>query len=465
MSDELAGLDVEALLGIYAAGDATPLEVLRASRERIAALDPVLNAVVTVVADRAESAARESARRWAEGRPRALEGVPFGVKDVVDVAGERTTAGSRLYADRVAEQTATVVRRVEAAGGVLVAKEGTTEFAVGGPHNPLHGPVRNPWDTRRWSGGSSTGSGAALAARYYPISIGSDAGGSIRVPSSWCGLTGLKPTMGAVPRTGVVPLSPTTETVGPMARRATDTARLFEVLRGHDPADPRSQHYPTGGVTAWPSRGITVGVPDSYFFDVCDDAVRAGYEHFLEVMGRAGARTRTVSLPSAPLAQAVGYQVLFTEAAVAHAEHAGRLPDYDPVLVQRMNQGLLTSAADYLRALQFRHELQLELGAAFDEIDVIALPTTPSTAPDLDELTVDVNGERLPLYEAQSRSTMLCNLSGVPGLALPTGFDGAGCPVSTQLVAAPFREDVALGVAARFQELTDHHDRLPKILG
>jgi aspartyl-tRNA(Asn)/glutamyl-tRNA(Gln) amidotransferase subunit A len=462
MTPDLATLGVEALLRAYASGGVTPVDVLAACRARIATYDCELNAVVTVIEARADRAAADSAQRWARGRPRPLEGVPFGVKDVIDVEGERTTAGSRLYVDRVADRTATVVRRAEAAGAVLVAKEGTTEFAIGGPHNPLNGPVRNPWDTSRWSGGSSSGSGAALAARYYPISIGSDAGGSIRVPSSWCGLTGLKPTVGAVPRTGVIPLSPTTETIGPMSRSAADTALLFEVLRGYDPEDPRSEDYPPVVTqTSWPPRDVTIGIPDSYFFDVCDDAVRAGYDGFLDVMTRAGARTHAVSLPSAALAQAVGYQVLFTEAAVTHAEHASRLEDYDPVFVQRVNQGLLTSAADYLRALQFRHELQTELAQAFSAVDVIALPSTPSTAPDLEELTVNVNGQQLPLYEAQSRSTMLGNLSGIPGLVFPTGFDSGGCPVSVQLVAPPFEETVALRLARGFQDLTDHHLALP----
>ncbi|GAA4706980.1 Asp-tRNA(Asn)/Glu-tRNA(Gln) amidotransferase GatCAB subunit A [Pseudonocardia yuanmonensis] len=464
--NDLCALDVGELLEAYRTGAISPTEVLASSRARIARYDEQLNAVVTVIGERADRAAAASARRWAQGRPRPLEGVPFGIKDVIDVHGEITTSGSKIHARRVAERTATVVRRAEAAGAVLVAKEGTTEFAIGGPHNPLNGPVRNPWDVRRWSGGSSSGSAAAIAARYYPVSIGSDAGGSIRVPSSWCGLTGLKPTCGAVPRTGVVPLSPTTETVGPLARTAVDAARLFEVIRGYDEEDPRSQDYPSAVVPALDLTGspVTIGVPDSYFFDVCDDAVGSAYDQFLDVLRRAGARTRPVSIPSAPLAQAVGYQVLFTEAAVSHAEFGDRLHDYDPVFIRRMSQGLLTSAADYLRALQFRHQLQTELGRAFADVDMIAMPSTPSTAPDLDELTVSVNGQRLPLYEAQSRSTMLGNLTGVPGLVLPTGWDPAGCPTSVQLVGPPFREGVLLGMARAFQELTDFHNTTPPLV-
>jgi aspartyl-tRNA(Asn)/glutamyl-tRNA(Gln) amidotransferase subunit A len=463
VSADPATLGAAELLAAYRSGELSPVEVLTASRARIETYNPQINAVLTVVTDRADRAADESRRRWAQGTPRPLEGVPFGVKDVIDVEGLRTTAGSRIYAERIARRTATVVRRAEEAGAVLVAKEATTEFAIGGPHNPLFGPVRNPWDTSRWSGGSSAGSGAALAARLYPLSIGSDAGGSIRMPSAWCGLTGLKPTHGAVPRTGVVPLSPTTETVGPMSRNADDTTRLFDVIRGYDPDDPRSVRRPEPS-NPRPLAGLRLGIPTTYFLDVCDDEVRAGYDGLLAELCGAGAQLRDVTIPSAEQAQAVGYHVLFTEAAAAHAEHAHRLDEYDPVTVRRINQGLLTPAVDYLRALQFRHQLQRELAEVFDQVDLLVLPATPSTAPDLDELTVNVNGERLPLYRAQSRSTMLGNLSGVPGLVLPTGVDAAGCPVAAQLVARPHDEDLALDVARQYQRRTDHHLRMPPLL-
>jgi aspartyl-tRNA(Asn)/glutamyl-tRNA(Gln) amidotransferase subunit A len=237
--------------------------------------------VITVIGDRADLAAEEPTRRWRAGVPRALEGIPFGVNDVIDVEGVPTTAGTKIYDGRIAQRSAEVVRRAEEAGAIAVTKDATTEFAIGGPYNPAFGPVRNPWDTSRWTGGSSTGSAASVAARCYPLAIGTDAGGSIRIPSAWCGLTGLKPTTGAVSRTGVVPLSWVTETMGPLGRSARDVALFFEVLRGHDPADPRSVQPPASRPRAEGVSGLRLGVPVNYFLDFCDSAVRSGYDSLL----------------------------------------------------------------------------------------------------------------------------------------------------------------------------------------
>lgn len=461
-------LDAAELLACYHTGELSPRTVVERSLERIALFNPVINSVVLTLAERARAAAAESERRWAEGRARPLEGIPFGVKDVMDVTGTATTGGSALYVNHTADDDAEVVRRTRQAGGVLIAKEGTTEFAIGGPHNPTFGAVHNPWDLRRWSGGSSTGPAASLAARLYPLSIGSDAGGSIRMPASWCGVTGLKPTSGAVPRTGVLPLSWTTETVGPMGRSAVDVARLFGVLRGYDPRDPRSVAAPAdsladlaAGVVPETLAGLRIGVPSQFFFDLCDDDVRAGFDHVISTLVEAGASVVEVSLPSAPDAMALGYHVLFTEAASVHAGNGDRLDRCDPVMVRRLSQGVLTPAVDYLRALQFRGQLQREFATAFTGADLIAVPSTPCTAPTLDDLRVQINGESLSLYEAQSQAGMLCNLAGVPGLAFPSGFDRSGCPTSAQLIAPPHGEAVALRAAAVFQARTNHHRKVP----
>jgi aspartyl-tRNA(Asn)/glutamyl-tRNA(Gln) amidotransferase subunit A len=202
-------------------------------------------------------------------------------------------------------------------------------------------------------------------------------------------------------------------------------------------------------------------VPVNYFLDVCDSAIRSGYDSLLRVPADAGAEIVEVEIPSAAEAQTIGYQVLFAEAAALHAEHHDRAGDYDPVTLRRINQGLLTPAVDYIRCLQFRHELQSEIAPVFGRADLLVLPATPSTAPDLEELMVTVDGTKVPLYEGQARSTMICNLSGVPGLVLPTGFAADGCPVAVQLVAPPHREQLALRVAAAYQDLTAHHRRVP----
>jgi aspartyl-tRNA(Asn)/glutamyl-tRNA(Gln) amidotransferase subunit A len=441
----------------------TPVAAVDDALTSLKAAHATLNCTIRFLDERARVAARESERRWADGTARPLEGVPFGVKDVIDVAGVPTTHGSWNHGDAPAAASATVVRRLEEAGAIPVSKDGTTEFAVGGPHPPRFGAVRNPWDTQRWAGGSSTGSAAAVAARAVPCALGTDVGGSVRLPSAWCGLTGLKPTAGAIPRTGVFPLSWTTETVGPLARSARDVERLFAVLRGPDGEDPRSPHVlpPLEAPEKDDLRGLRIAVPGGAFTELCDDAVQAGLDRLVGELVAAGAEVVPGEVPSAGDALPIGYQVVFTEAATRHRVDADRWDTYDPVVVRRISQGIVTPAVDYLRALQFRVELQRELDAVFAGADLIVVPTCPSTAPRLPDGTVVVNGEEYPLYAAQSRSTMLGNLTGAPGLAVPTGLAPDGCPVSAQLIAAPHREATALWAARVFQERTDHHQQSP----
>ncbi|MDT7695681.1 MAG: aspartyl-tRNA(Asn)/glutamyl-tRNA(Gln) amidotransferase subunit, partial [Pseudonocardiales bacterium] len=457
----------EVLAG-YRDGGTEPVGVVTEALAKCKRVHERLNCTIATLDDRALAAAEDSARRWADGRPRALEGVPFAVKDVIDVAGVPTTNGSWVYGDRPAAESATVVRRLEEAGAIPISKDATTEFAVGGPHPPRFGACRNPWDPERWAGGSSTGTAAVVATRVVPFGLGTDVGGSVRLPSAWCGLTGLKPTAGVVPRTGVFPLSPTTETVGPLAVSAVDAALVFAVIRGPDGHDPRIGDPATFPPFEPPEEpadlaGLRIALPGGYLTELCDGAVRDGVAALVEVLTDAGASVVAGELPSAAEALPIGYQIVFTEAAALHRVNAARWSEYDPVLVRRISQGITTPAVDYLRALAFRAELQRELDTVFAAADLIVVPTCPSTAPRLPECAVVVDGVEYPLYAAQSRSTMLGNLTGAPGLALPTGFAPDGCPVSAQLIAAPHREELALRVARLFQARTDHHRRVPPV--
>lgn len=451
------------LLAAYAAGERSPEDVVAGALTDLRAAHEALNCTIRFLDERAERAAAESTRRWREGVPRALEGVPFGVKDVIDVAGVPTTAGSWCHGDVPAGASAEVVRRLEAAGAIPVSKDATTEFAVGGPHPPRFGPTRNPWDTDRWAGGSSTGSAAAVAARALPFALGTDVGGSVRLPSAWTGLTGLKPTAGAIPRTGVVPLSWTAETVGPIARSADDVARLFDLLAGPDGRDPRAWRPEPAALRDSGTddlAGLRIAVPGGALTELCDAEVRAGVEALVAELVAAGAEVVPGEIPSAAAALPIGYLVVFTEAATLHRVDRDRWDDYDPVVVRRISQGITTPAQDYLRALQFRVELQRELDVVFAQADLVVVPTCPSTAPRLDG-TVVVDGVEYPLYAAQSRSTMLGNLTGVPGLAVPTGLADDGCPTSAQLIAPPHGEGTALRAARCFQARTGHHRRRP----
>ncbi|MCE0762810.1 amidase [Pseudonocardia kujensis] len=462
--DAVAGLDLDGAPGLRAT--AARLRGSGPASARVAAalagLERVhaeLNSTIRFLHGRAAERAAAADRRET---PRLLEGVPFAVKDVIDVEGVPTTAASRTRADAgPAAASAAVVARLEAHGAIPVSKDATTEFAVGGPHPPLTGACRNPWDRERWAGGSSTGTAAAVAAGAVPFGLGTDVGGSVRLPSAWCGLTGLKPTAGAIPRTGVVPLSWTTETVGPLARDARTVALVFALLRGPDGVDPRMSDAclrPPADL-----RGLRVAVPGGYLTELCDGAVRAGVDQLVDVLVDAGAEIVPGEVPSAERALPIGYEIVFTEAAALHRIDTARWGEYDPVTVKRISQGITTSASDYLRALQFRAELQAELDGVFAGADLVVVPTTPATAPRLPDCTVTVDGEQYPLYAAQSRATMLGNLTGAPGLAVPTGFAPDGCPVSALLIAPPHGEATALRAAQLFQDRTHHHTRTPPI--
>ena len=298
-----------------------------------------------------------------------------------------------------------------------------------------------------------------------PFGIGTDVGGSVRLPSAWSGLTGLKPTAGTVPRTGVEPLSWTTETVGPIARSARDVALLLAIVRGPDGHDVRIGELPSFEPPGVPSdlAGLRVAVPGGYLTSLCDTAVRDGVAALVAELEGGGATVVPGKIPSAAAALPIGYQIVFAEAASLHRADADHWADYDPVTVRRISQGITTPAADLLRAWQFRVELQSELDVLFEGADLAVVPTTPSTAPQLPDCTVRVDGVEHPLYAAQSRSTMLGNLTGAPGLAVPTGIAPDGCPTSAQLIVPPHREGVALAVAAWFQQRTAHHLRLPPV--
>lgn len=464
--DHLARLDVSGMLAAYRDGRLTPHKVVGAALTRIDRLDGKVNAIVLAMREDALRRAEESARRWREGRARPLEGVPFGLKDTIDIAGVRTTAGSKVYLDRVPDSTAVVVERLVEAGAIPLTKDSTTEFAVGGPHNPAFGAVRNPWSLDRWSGGSSAGSAAAVAARYVPMAVGSDGGGSVRIPASWCGLAGLKPTAGRIPRTGVVPTSWTTGALGPLARSVRDVALMFEVMAGYDARDARSETRvvePYSLLTGEVS-GMRVGIAREWFAEGCDSAVLANYEAVVAMLGDLGAEIVEVTIPSAKLGHELGYQVLFTEAASLYEIDRARFADYDPVTLRRLAQGRLTSARDYLLAMRFRHELQLEFQRAFELADVIVTPTTPATACRLDDLTVDIDGERVSLYQAQAKATAICNFTGLPALAVPSGFTGDGLPTSMQVIGQPFDEASCLQVGVAVQNNTDHHTRIPDLV-
>ncbi|WP_162392494.1 amidase [Goekera deserti] len=456
----LAG--VTGLLAGFAAGAFTPTDVVDELTARIAERGARTGAVLRVLAGAADAAA-ESSARWRAGNARPLEGVPFGVKDVLDVAGAVVTSGSRVTGDRIAATDATAVARWRAAGAVPLAMLATSEFACGAPQNGRYGAVRNPWDQRRWTGGSSTGSGAALADRLVPLALGTDTAGSIRLPSAWCGTTGLKPTYGRVPRTGVATLSWTLDHVGPMARTAEDLALVLPLLSGPDGVDPSAlTGYDQPGPLSPDLTGLRVGVPGSWFTDCVDSQVLLAFEAALTVLVDAGAQLVPVAEGDLQPVFDEAWTILYAELASGHEGGPQRAGLYDDGLLDRLSRGVVIGATDYLRALRRRASVTAELAARlFGGADVLLTPGPGARAPLLADLLLDVDGEQLPMLSVHSRNTVPFDLTGMPALMLPAGTDDHGMPMAVQVVAPHHRDELCLRVGLALQARTAHHRAVP----
>jgi len=453
-------LGVGELQGAYASGAADPVTVVETLSTRIGSHPTGTNAVLAMI-EGARGAAEDSARRIANGTARALEGVPFGVKDIIDVAGVSVTGGSFLPGERIAATDATVIARLKQQGAIPLAMLATTEFASGSAYNPRYGAVRNPWDSARWTGGSSTGSGAMLAARLLPLALGSDTGGSIRVPSSFCGITGLKPTRGLVPRTGVIPLSWSLDHVGPMARSADDLARVMPWICGPDGKDPLAAGYFSDEAAQRDPRSLRIGVPTGWLVELQDDAVLSAWREALGVIEDLGATLVPVDLGDLATAHADGYLILMSELASLQEPMLDRISEFDAGTRARIEQGLTFNAADYLRALRRRPLVTKRVLTALLGVDVLLTPGLGCEAAYLENMTVEVNGERHPLQKIIPRNTMIFDYTGLPALMLPTGTGRTGLPVSMQIVGKPYDDALCLSVGRLFQSVTDHHRRAP----
>jgi aspartyl-tRNA(Asn)/glutamyl-tRNA(Gln) amidotransferase subunit A len=460
----LADLSAAELLDAYRTGQASPAEALEACLDRIEVLDAAVGAVLTLLVERSRAQAAESTRRWRAGEPRPLEGIPYGLKDIIATAGIRTTGGSPLYATNVPRRSATLAERLEAAGAVLVAKLATFEFASGS-----NATTSNPWDIQRWAAGSSSGPAAAVAAAELPLTIGTDTGGSIAIPAAFCGIVGLKPTFGRIPRSGIMPLSWTLDHAGPMTRTALDSALALQVMAGHDPADPTSATAPVGDYTGRIGAGldgIRLGVPTDWFFDVCDPQVEQATRAAVRLLSEHGATVRDIPFPATREVDlhAMELTIVYAEAASLHEVTFGRLRDYGPEFQHLITRAQFTSAVDYLKALRARHLLQLDFQRAFEQVDAIVVPGGVCVAPRHDHLVATIGDQERPLIDVVSRPTAVMDIVGVPALTFPAGFDSGGLPLGIQVAARPYAEDVCLRIAHAFQQLTDYHRRQPALV-
>jgi aspartyl-tRNA(Asn)/glutamyl-tRNA(Gln) amidotransferase subunit A len=451
---------VRELAQAYRAGTLSPVEVTRALLQRIERLEPSLHAFVTITADEAVANARAAEAALARGDARPLLGIPVGYKDLYWTRGVRTTAGSALLADWAPDRDATCVSRLQNAGCVMLGKLITHEFAWG-IQTPAHRfpPAKNPWHPDHIPGGSSSGSGTALAAGYCVGALGSDTGGSIRGPAAYCGITGLKPTYGRCSRAGVVTLSWSLDHTGPMARSVEDCAYFLQALAGHDPLDPTSSRAPVADwvdALAGDVRGLRVGVPRDFFFDGADADVVCAFEDALTTLRGLGAEVCDVTIPH--IWDAPSFLVIMASEAFAYHERDLReRPEmYGDLLRERLMAGALFTASEYAQAQRLRARLRAEMLQVLGEVDLLATPTTPKAAPTFAAMwdtTLGFPRSNMPPF----------NLAGLPALAVPCGLSAAGLPLSLQLAGRPFDEATVLQAGHAYQQATDWHRRRPPV--
>ncbi len=468
---ELQWTSVAELARLVATKAVSPVEVVQAHLDRVAAHDGTLKAFITVCADAALAAARAAEAALAAGGPVGpLHGVPIGLKDLFNTAGIRTTGGSTILADAVPAEDATVVARLRAAGAIVLGKLNMHEFAYGPEGlNDHYGLARNPWDpaVARIPGGSSSGSGVAVAAGLVPAALGSDTGGSIRIPAALCGITGIKPTYGRASRAGVLPLAWSMDHVGPMCRSAADCALVLAAMAGYDPADSSTSVLPVPAYAAALTgeiRGLRVGLLRRFFLESAAAEVGAAVEQAARELERLGAVVDEVDLDGMPEVAPASFAIVAAEALAYHAEWMRtRATDYQPDVRERLRMGAFVSGVHYVRGQQLRTVVRRQVDAALARRDVLLAPTTPLAATVAGETHATVGDGPTDVRSALIRLTRPFNFTGHPACSLPCGFTAGGLPIGMQLAGRPFDEATVLRAADAYQRATDWHARRPVI--
>ncbi len=488
----LTDLTVRQSLNLLRSGETSSRELTEAALERITALEPRLHVFLTLTPESALQQADEADRRWMAWRRSpelhlpALLGVPMAFKDVLALKDVRCTCGSKILENFVPPYTATAVEKLLAAGVVALGKTNCDEYAMGSStENSAYGPTMNPWDITRVPGGSSGGSAAAVAGNYVAAALGTDTGGSVRQPASFCGVTGLKPTYGRVSRYGLVAYGSSLDSVGAFAHTAEDTALIFSQIAGHDPRDATSMDLPVPEITLDENRdlkGLRIGVPEEYFIQGIQPEVEAGVRRAIETLKSLGASVLPVSLPHTRYALPVYYLIAPAEASANLARYDGvrfgvrqdaatllemfkgsRGAGFGPEVKRRIMLGTYALSAGYYdayygQAQKVRTLIKRDFESAFRTVDAIAAPVAPTTA-----FRIGQHGDDPLAMYLEDVFTLPANLAGVPGLAFPVGFDGEGLPIGMQLMGPHFGEEVLFRLAHAYQGATDWHLRKPQI--
>ena len=469
MSSEPALMSLTAVAKAIAERRLSSHELTRSCLHRIARWQPHINAFMSIEAEAALKAADEADAALAAGRNLGpLHGVPLAHKDMYYDAGKVVTCGSLIRRDFVATTTSTALRRLRDAGSIRLGSLQMAEFAYGPTgHNAHYGAVRNPFAPDHITGGSSSGSGAAVAARLTFAALGSDTGGSVRMPAHFCGVTGLKTTYGRISRAGAMPLSQSLDTVGPLARSAADCALLLALMAGADPDDPTASMTPVAdylAATTAPIKGLRIGVPTAFYVDDLDADIATVLNHTIAVLRREGADIVKVELPDQRQLSAACQLVLAVEAAAFHKRWLIERPqDYGPQVLMRLQNGLAIPGVTYLEALRWRGPALAAHIAATRDVDAVLAPVAPVAAPTIAESDVGTSPGAEAAIQRLTRFTRPINYLGLPALSVPAGFTGKGLPVGVQLIGRSFDEATLLRIGAAFQRATDFHERVPEL--
>ncbi|HVN79555.1 MAG TPA: amidase [Terriglobia bacterium] len=435
----------------------TATELTRATLDRIKKSNSRLCSFITILEETAVAQAKRADAELTRGIDRGqLHGVPVAVKDLFFTQGVPTTSGSRIFSTHIPDHDATVVEKLAEAGAVLVGKTNMHELAYGiTSSNPHFGTVRNPWDLERIPGGSSGGSGCAVAAGLVPIAMGSDTGGSIRIPASFCGVVGLKPTYGRISRSGSMPLSFTLDHMGPLACSVRDAAMTLNVLAGIDKRDPSSSSRPV--VDYLPGehvsiQGLRIGLPENFYFDRIHPEVDLAVRRMAACAESLGAQIVSVRVPDIGAINTVARIILLAEASAVMQPYLERRSDIGSDVRRLLDQGCLLPATDYLDAQRLRRVMRQEFETVWKGVNCLFTPTTPTSAPKIGQATLEFNGTEEDTRIATTRLVRAVNALGFPALSIPCGRDTLGLPMGLQIIGPAFQEELILRVGAALED-------------
>ena len=470
---DLLQLTIEELAPMVQRREVSPVEITQAALAQADRLQPILNSFITILGDQAMAQAREQEAALARGEYRGpLQGVPIGIKDNIATEGIRTTLGSKVLADYVPDEDAHVVRLCKEAGAIILGKENLEEFAAGATsNNPHYGAVHNPWALDHIPGGSSGGGGANVAAQVTFASLGTDLGGSVRLPGTFCGVVGLKQTFGRVSQRGLLVTSFNGDHIGPMTRSVADSALVLQAIAAYDPLDPSTVPVPVPDYMAGLGKGLAgmkMGVPTNHYFDLLDPEVESSVRQALAALEELGAETREVSLPSMEYFGALRFAAM-ADSVVTHEPFIkAHREDYGPDVLYRTLAGQFVLGRDYSKALKLQRIIKEEHARVLQDVDFLVTPTAPFAAPPiLDEFITVAEVQhkvRGPGSGIISRNTSPMNATGLPAITVPCGFTQAGLPIGLQFIASPFQEALLFQVAHGYERVSPAQGRRPPVV-